>query len=282
MANDKNSRVPTDRVNSPPIGREVPVSSLRSPASVKEPSAAVQRATGRAVGSASVSAVGSGIATAVGRAVGSASVSAVGSSIATATGRAASGRGNNVVSDAHPGGDGGEINSITGGQIDDVTLEATGAVHWPQGGLSAQSVISSSRWTGRRSQAEQIAIVEKFAPMAIVGVQELISAVEQKRFNDPETQEALFALKELHSALGDLIHGAERGDIANAIWHRVEENKEKLARAASNGARVMLVAPIVAIGTANVLSYLSGFPITSEMVTALCGSSLIANALIKK
>ena len=261
MADDKNSRVPRDRISPPTMKREVPVDLVRSPVPRKESVPSVQRATGRVSSSSLASAVGSSIATATG------GMSGGGADTAAGTGQTGGGE---------------EVSAIGGGQLDDVTLEATGTVGWPHGSVSARSVTSSSTWTGRRSQQEQVAIVEKFAPMASEGVRELIFAVEQKRFNDPQTQEALAALKELHSALGELIQSAERGQISNEIWNRVEASKERFGKSVSNGARVMFAAPALSIGTAHILSYLSGFPVTCEMVTALCASSLLANALIKE
>jgi hypothetical protein len=75
--------------------------------------------------------------------------------------------------------------------------------------------ISASQWTGRRTAAQQAKIVLALAPDALQGVQQLLDEQARALHNggpvDPEREEAIAALKELHGALGELIEFAETG-----------------------------------------------------------------------
>jgi hypothetical protein len=144
----------------------------------------------------------------------------------------------------------------------------------------AREIISSASWIGRRSLREQIAVVQNVAPFAHESVEELVSAIEQKRLNDPAAQDALAALKELHAVIGELIALSEAKRPMKRVWGRYEKAKEKLTNALWDGAQVILVAPGLAMGTATFLSMLSGFPISEGMITALCAASMTKDALL--
>lgn len=146
--------------------------------------------------------------------------------------------------------------------------------------LRAQDVFASASWTGRRSLQDQVQVIMAFGPMASDSVQQLASAIEQRRLNDPATATSLEALRELHSALGELISAAVEAQPLEALWRRVELTKEKLTGAVWDGAQVMLVAPALAMGTATILSFLSGFPVSEGMVTALCATGMTKEALV--
>jgi hypothetical protein len=111
-------------------------------------------------------------------------------------------------------------------------------------------------------------------------VRELIDAIEAKRLNDPDVQDTLAQLRELHRALGELIENAEAGKPLNEAFEAIEAHKDKLAETIKSGAQVMFVAPAVACGTAFILSLLSGFPMSDNMVTALCATMMGKDALI--
>jgi hypothetical protein len=146
----------------------------------------------------------------------------------------------------------------------------------------ATSIKQSSAWTGRKSVAEQVRTIETFAPLAQMAVKEVERAVTEKRFNDPETNEALAALKELHYALGELIHTAQNRGALAPVWDKLEDNKERLFKSVANGAKLMVGAPILSIGMAYVLSTLSGFPMSADMLATLCGGSVIGDAVRKR
>lgn len=73
----------------------------------------------------------------------------------------------------------------------------------------------SSAWTGRRSPREQAEIVQALAPAALTVVQRLIDNEMRLRGNrgpvDDDREQALFHLRALHEALGELIRLAEAG-----------------------------------------------------------------------
>lgn len=152
-----------------------------------------------------------------------------------------------------------------------------------EGILSARAEVvkASSAWTGRRSIEEQATVVKSYAPLAQSGVEQLIRAVEERRFNDPATHKALEALRELHQALGDLLNVAERGASDSSVWVAVERHKETFTGAVRDGAKVMVAAPVLALGTAYVLQLLSGFPVTGEMLSILAAGGVIGEGLKK-
>jgi hypothetical protein len=148
--------------------------------------------------------------------------------------------------------------------------------------FGSRQVIASSSWTGRRSIPEQVQVIRQFAPIALEGAAQLADAIEARRFNDEDTHDALRALKELHHALGELIAAAEGGRPLRAIWRKIERSKENFFGAIIRGGKVMVAAPVLAIGTASVLGWLSGVAINGQMLATLCGSSLIGTAVLEK
>lgn len=89
--------------------------------------------------------------------------------------------------------------------------------------------ISAASWTGRRTRAQQAKIVLALAPDAMEGVQMLLQEQEQALHNggpvDPEQEEAIAALKRLHSALGELIQLAETGQPLEGQLRRLRQIK---------------------------------------------------------
>ena len=140
--------------------------------------------------------------------------------------------------------------------------------------------VTASSWTGRLSVEEQVTVVRQVGPIAATFVQDLIEAIEAKRLNAPEVQDTLQQLRDLHRALGELIKLAEAGQPLGAVMEVIESHKAKIAESIKNGAQVMFVAPAVACGTAFVLSLLSGFPMSDNMVTALCATMMGKDALL--
>lgn len=143
----------------------------------------------------------------------------------------------------------------------------------------------SSQWTGRRSLDEQCEIIAAYAPVAASGAAELIAAIRAARLNDPSAEATLHALKDLHEALGNLIRHAEVAvapKSLRAAWEAVEKAKGKLLDATNGGTQAILVAPVVAYGTATVLGLLSGQPVTGEMLAILTGAVMARHSLMGK
>ena len=139
---------------------------------------------------------------------------------------------------------------------------------------------TSSRWTGRLSLQEHLVVVRKVAPIAAQCVQDLIDSIEAKRLNSPDARDTLDQLRQLHHALGELIQCAEAGKPLDRILESIEVHKEKVACSLRNGAQVMLVAPSVAVGASFMLSLLTGYPMSDNMVTALCATMMGKDALL--
>lgn len=147
--------------------------------------------------------------------------------------------------------------------------------------LSAREIIRSSAWTGNKTMPEQIAIIRAYAPLALAGLDALAAAIEEKRYNDEVTQDALRILKELRTAIDDLIQAAEGSRPLSALWELVERRTFDLMTAAKTGAKVIVGAPIVGLGAAYAISLLTGDAITGQMVATMAGGSVMAGALAK-
>lgn len=140
--------------------------------------------------------------------------------------------------------------------------------------------VSSSQWTGIRPLREQVAIVRGIAPLAQKSLEQLIEALEEKRYNDPATGEALDALRALHAALGELIARAEADLPMRDLFASIERHKERLGSAIREGAQVMVTAPALAVGASYMLSLLSGFPVSDAMLSTLCATMMGKDALL--
>lgn len=140
--------------------------------------------------------------------------------------------------------------------------------------------IRSAGWTGRRPLKEQLTIVRGIAPLAQQSLAQLIQTLEEKRYNDPATGEALETLRELHSALGELISRAEAERPMRDVFVNIEKHKERLTVAIREGAQVMITAPALAVGASYMLSLLSGFPVSDAMLSTLCATMMGKDALL--
>jgi len=73
----------------------------------------------------------------------------------------------------------------------------------------------ASSWTGITSPAEKARAVYSLVPPAREAIQRIIQEIEARAGNGgpliDETQDALFALRELHAALGELLEWADAG-----------------------------------------------------------------------
>lgn len=147
--------------------------------------------------------------------------------------------------------------------------------------VTARGPIRSSAWTGRKSLPEQIAAIRAYAPLAIAGLDALATAIEDKRYNDEATLDALRILKELRAAIDDLINAAETGRPLFAHWEMVERRTNDLIAIAKTGAKVIVGAPIVGLGAAFAISLLTGDHVTGQMVATMAGGSLMAGAIGK-
>lgn len=145
--------------------------------------------------------------------------------------------------------------------------------------VDADTTYAASSWTGRRTIKEQVAIIRGVAPVALREIDELASIVENKRFNDPITADAVQCLRELHRQLGDLITAIDRGSMTRQAVEAIEANREMLARYLKEGAKLTMVAPTMTFGIMHVLAWITGVPIDSTLVSTVFGAIVGADAL---
>lgn len=107
----------------------------------------------------------------------------------------------------------------------------------------ANAAYASSSWTGRRTIREQVAVVRGLAPIALGEIEELANLVENKRFNDEVTADAIKCLRDLHFQLGELINAVDRGYLTRDAVEAIERNRQRLAHYAAEGAKLTLVSP---------------------------------------
>ncbi len=143
----------------------------------------------------------------------------------------------------------------------------------------ADNFYAASSWTGRRTMGEQVAIVRGLAPVALREIDELASIVENKRFNDPLTADAVQCLRELHEQLGELISAIDRGSMTREAVEAIEANRQNLLRYVKEGAKLTMVAPTMTFGIMHVLAWLTGVPIDSTLVSTVFGTVVGADAL---
>lgn len=138
---------------------------------------------------------------------------------------------------------------------------------------------ASSSWTGRRTVGEQVAIVRGLAPVALVEIDALASLVASRRFNDPVTADAVQCLRELYQQLGELLAAVDRGSMTREAVEAFESNRERLAHHLRLGAKLTLVAPAMTFGIMHMLSWISGVPVDSTLVSTVFGTVVGTEAL---
>ena len=144
---------------------------------------------------------------------------------------------------------------------------------------AADDAFAASSWTGRRTLREQVAVVRGLAPIALAELDALATTIENKRFNDPLTADAVQTLRELHRQIGELLDAVDRGQITRDAVEAIERNRIKLNGYVLEGAKLALVAPAMTFGIMHLLAMLSGVSIDSTMVAGVYGSIVGADAL---
>lgn len=142
----------------------------------------------------------------------------------------------------------------------------------------AQSV-AASNWTGVRTFREQTLIIRGLVPLASAEINALAELVEQKRFNDQVTADAVACLRELHAQLGELLSAVDRGSLTKEAVAAIEANRVALVQKLSEGAKLATVAPVMTLGLVHMLSLLTGVTIDSTMVTGVFAAVVAADVL---
>ena len=128
---------------------------------------------------------------------------------------------------------------------------------------------ASTGWTGRRSATQQARIVQSLAPAALEGVDELLEIHERALHNggpvEPAQQEAIDRLKELHSAIGELIQAAENNLTLDDRLKKVRDLKKRTFVWAKEGYQLTV----------------ASLPLTSSSTFIAAGVMFLVNAMVK-
>lgn len=144
---------------------------------------------------------------------------------------------------------------------------------------NADTTYAASKWTGRRTIREQVVIIRGLAPVALYEIDSLASMVENKRFNDPKTADAVKCLRELHEQLGNLISSIDQGSVTREAVEAIERNRQKLEHFLGEGAKLAIVAPTMTFGIMHILAWITGVPIDSTIVSTVFAAIVGADAL---
>lgn len=128
--------------------------------------------------------------------------------------------------------------------------------------------IDASSWTGRRTVRQQTLVIRQLVPLALEEIDQLANLIESKRFNDDETADEIRCLRELHSALGELLNMVNRGELTREAVAAIEVRRQQLLAIAQRGAKMFVVAPVLAAGLVQVISFLNGVAVDSTLVAA--------------
>jgi hypothetical protein len=139
--------------------------------------------------------------------------------------------------------------------------------------------IAASAWTGISSKEERIAVVKTLVPIAQREIEQLILLIEERRYNDPETAEALDSLRALHSALGDFLSAMEEGISLEPALGKIGRYRESMSRAIAEGAKLAVAAPAMTLGVTSLLSFVTGLPVDTQLLGTVYGSMVGADAL---
>lgn len=153
----------------------------------------------------------------------------------------------------------------------------------------ADNYYSASEWTGIRTVPEQVEIVRQLGPLAQQELLTLAETIENARLNEPINFDAVQCLRELHGQLGELIAAVDRSrnpEILRKAVEAIEINRRKFIQfAEEEGARFVIIAPAMTYGVVNILSWLTGVPVDTNLIgriyTAIVGVTA-AKAFKKK
>lgn len=129
--------------------------------------------------------------------------------------------------------------------------------------------IDASKWTGRRTKAQQAVIVQNLAPDAMHGIQMLLEEQERPLHNggpvDFERQAAIDSLRELHAELGELLKLIDADQPLSAQLAKLRSLKNASFKWSSDTYQLVL----------------SGLPLTAASSVVGCGVVLLINAITK-
>lgn len=130
------------------------------------------------------------------------------------------------------------------------------------------AAIDASKWTGRRTVRQQTLVIRQLVPLALDEIDQLASLLESKRYNDEESADEIRCLRELHTALGELLAMVERGKLSREAVAALEARRLQILDMAQKGAKMFVVAPVLAAGLVQVLSFLNGVAVDTTLIAA--------------
>lgn len=142
-----------------------------------------------------------------------------------------------------------------------------------------QVEIDSSSWTGRPSLEMRVVEIRAMAPRVLDGLADLINLIEERRFNDPETADALEHLKQLHTELGALIEAIDMQRPLTTIVDAIRRHSDKLGNAVQGGAKLLTVAPALTFGVSHMLAWMFETKPDTTLVGAIYAAIVGADAL---
>lgn len=131
------------------------------------------------------------------------------------------------------------------------------------------SPVMSSKWTGKRSVQQQARVVLSLAPDALHSIEMLTMELEVSLHNggpiEDEREDALAALRKLHSELGKLLVLAEQGKPVTANLARLRKLKDSSFQWSADTMSLAL----------------AGLPLMASSTVLGCGVIFLINALTK-
>jgi hypothetical protein len=137
----------------------------------------------------------------------------------------------------------------------------------------------ASSWTGRSSISEQVRTVTALAPLAMRDIDMLIDTTREKRFNDGATADAIDRLRDLHSALGDLLKSVEANAPLDSALTLLRRHRDEFLECLKQGAKVAIAAPALTLGVVHILSKISGIPADSQLLATVYAAMVGGDAL---
>lgn len=149
-------------------------------------------------------------------------------------------------------------------QMADDTLEASGVVRNP---------VNSASWTGRRSISQQAAVVRDLAPRVLVSLEQVTGQVEAGLPNDPVV---LNELRDLHTAIGDLLRSAKHRSLNKFDVTIARDKAERVIINSDQLLRAVWKSPTLTIGTLVLVATMLG--ISPTILFAAITAEFIKNA----
>jgi hypothetical protein len=133
--------------------------------------------------------------------------------------------------------------------------------------------VRASSWTGNYSLEDRARFIRGHMPQMMIEIDALALMIQERRFNDPESQMGIDLLRSLHSDLGLLIQAIE-DDLDPSVLREIARKNEALVEMLRSGAKFYAVAPAMTFGIVYVLSGMFGLAVDSTLVSTAFGAAV--------